>query len=303
MIEDEEEDEKEMNGSADGKQESTRVSPLIRRVIIVSVLIVGIALTALGFTDRLLGKCGLDRLTEKNDAYLESSQERSLRTFAVLSTIKVGLAVVEGTEIGVGFGLEVGDVVQAAYDYVDIAWRTVLAAGVLLLGTTLLLETASLLDHWLLVIALVTAALAVVTHGSPPRLPRTHRTLRALALFLTVLTTVFYLLLPLSVSGGAYLSRKITAPLIEEAESGLSALREEMFSEDHTTDDGIRARWNRTKEQLNQMGSYLKEKASELVVWILKLITGYLFDCLVFPLALFILLVWFTRAAAKGLLE
>ena len=303
MIEDEEEDEKEMNGSADGKQESTRVSPLIRRVIIVSVLIVGIALTALGFTDRLLGKCGLDRLTEKNDAYLESSQERSLRTFAVLSTIKVGLAVVEGTEIGVGFGLEVGDVVQAAYDYVDIAWRTVLAAGVLLLGTTLLLETASLLDHWLLVIALVTAALAVVTHGSPPRLPRTHRTLRALALFLTVLTTVFYLLLPLSVSGGAYLSTKITAPLIEEAESGLSALKEDLFSEDHTADDGIRSRWNQTKEQLNQMGSYLKEKASELVVWILKLIAGYLFDCLVFPLVLFLLLFWITRAAAKGLFE
>ena len=271
-----------------------------RRLLIVTLLIAGTLLTALGFTDRLLGICGLDRLSEKNEAYLESSQERTLQTFAVLSTIKVGLAVVEGTEIGVGFGLEIGDVVQAAYDYVDIAWRTVLAAGVILLGTTLLLETASLLNHWLLVLALVTVTLTVVTHGSPPRLPRTHRTLRELALFMTVLTTVFYLILPLSVSGGAYLSRKITAPLIEEAESGLSSLREELFSEDHTTDDGILSRWNRTKEQLNQMGSYLKEKASELVVWILKLIAGYLFDCLFFPLALFLLLVWFTKLTARS---
>ena len=126
--------------------------------------------------------------------------------------------------------------------------------------------------------------------------------LRELALFLTVLSTVFYLILPLSVSGGAYLSRKITAPAIEEAESGLSSLRKELFSEDQTTDEGIRARWSQTKEQLNQMASYLKEKASELIVWILKLITGYLFDCLLFPLALFFLLVWFTRAAARGLL-
>ncbi len=91
--------------------------------MIVTLLIAGTLLTALGFTDRLLGICGLDRLSEKNEAYLESSQERTLQTFAVLSTIKVGLAVVEGTEIGVGFGLEIGDVVQAAYDYVDIAWR------------------------------------------------------------------------------------------------------------------------------------------------------------------------------------
>jgi hypothetical protein len=51
------------------------------------------------------------------------------------------------------------------------------------------------------------------------------------------------------------------------------------------------------------MASYLKEKASELTVWILKLIAGYLFDCLVFPLGLFALLVWFTRVMAKGLFE
>jgi hypothetical protein len=272
-----------------------------RRLLIVILLIVGLLLAALGFADKLLGVCGLDRLSSKNEAYLASSLERSLRTFAVLSTIKVGLAVVEGTEIGVGFGLEIGDVVQAAYDYVDIAWTTVLAAGVVLLGTAFLLETASLLDHWLLVIALVTATLAVVTSGSPSRLPRTHRTLRELALFMTILATVFYLILPLSVSGGAYLSRMITAPSIEEAESGLSALREELFSEDQTTDEGLRARWNQTKEKLNQMASYLKEKASELVVWILKLITGYLFDCLVFPVTLFVLLVWFTRVMAKSL--
>jgi predicted PurR-regulated permease PerM len=195
----------------------------------------------------------------------------------------------------------VGDVVQAAYDYVDIAWKTVLGAGVVLLGTALLLETASLLDHWLLVIALVTVTLTVVTQGSPPRLPRTHRTLREIALFMTVLAAVFYLILPLSVSGGAYLSKKITAPSIEEAESGLSTLTEELFPEDLAVDEGLRSRWAQTKEQLSQMASYLKEKTSELVVWILKLIAGYLFDCLLFPLALFFLLVWFTRVTAKSL--
>jgi hypothetical protein len=273
------------------------------RLSIVILLVAAILLTAFGLTERFLGTCGLDRLTEKNDAYLESSFERSLRTFAVLSTIKVGLAVVEGTEVGVGFGLEVGDVVQAAYDYVDIAWRTVLAGCVILLGTRTLLEAASLANHWLLAITLAAVVLMVITQAHPTRLPRTYRALREVALFMTVLTTACYLILPLSIAGGAYLSSKITAPSIEEAESGLTALTEELFpeAEDQTTGGGLREKWSQTKKQLNQMASYLKEKASKLVIWILKLIAGYLFDCLVFPLGVFILLVWFTRVLARSL--
>ena len=271
--------------------------------MIVTLLVAGILLTAFGVTERLLGTCGLDRLTSKNDAYLEASFQRSLRTFAVLSTIKVGLAIVEGTEIGVGFGLEVGDVVQAAYDSVDIAWRTVLAGGVILLGTRTLLEAASLANHWLLAITLAAVALMVITQGPPVRLPRTYRALREVALFMTVLTTACYLMLPLSIAGGAYLSSRITAPSIEEAESGLSALTEELFSENPTADGRLRSKWTQTKEKLNEMASYLKEKASELVIWILKLIAGYLFDCLVFPLGLFVLLVWFTRVIARSLFQ
>jgi len=272
-----------------------------RRLLAVILLIAAILLSAVGLTERFLGACGLDRLTEKNDAYLESSFERSLRTFAVLSTIKVGLAVVEGTEIGVGFGLQVGDVVQAAYDYVDIAWRTVLAGCVILLGTRTLLEAASLANHWLLAITLAAFALMVITQGAPARFPRTHGALRQVGLFMTVLTTACYLILPLSIAGGAYLSSKITAHSIEEAESGLSALTEELFSEDQTADGGLGSKWTQIKDRLNHMASYLKEKAAELTVWILKLIAGYLFDCLVFPLGLFVLLVWFTRVTARSL--
>jgi hypothetical protein len=285
-----------------GSEQLSKTMPLSRgRLLIVILLIGGIVLTAFGLTDRLLGACGLDRLSAKNQEYLESSFERSLRIFAVLSTIKVGLAVVEGTEIGVGFGLQVGDVVQAAYDYVDIAWRTVLAAGVILLATRTLLEAASLVDHWLLPVTLAAVALMLVTQGAPPRLPRAHRMLRETALFMTVLTAACYLILPLSITGGAYLSSRITAPSIKEAESGLSALGEDLFAEDQGADGGLGSKWTQIKERLNHMASYLKEKASELTVWILKLIAGYLFDCLVFPLALFVLLVWFTRVTARSL--
>ena len=124
--------------------------------------------------------------------------------------------------------------------------------------------------------------------------------LRQVALFMTVLTAAFYLILPLSITGGAYLSSRLTAPSIEEAESGLSRLKKDLFAEDPSTDGGLAAKWTQIKDRLNHMASYLKERASELVVWILKLIAGVVFDCLVFPLAVFVLLVWFTRVMARG---
>ncbi len=272
-----------------------------RRLLIAILLLGGVLLTASGATERALGICGLNRLNAKTGAHLESSFQRSLRIFAVLSTIKVGLAVVEGTEVGVGFGLQVGDVVQAAYDYVDIAWRTILAGGVILLGTQSLLAAASLADHWLLAVTLAILALTVLTQGPPLRLHRTHQALRQAGLFMTVLTTACYLLLPLSITGGAYLSSRITAPSIEEAESGLSTLTEDLFSANQTTDGRLLSRWAQTKEQLNHMASYLKEKTSAMVVWILKLIAGYLFDCLVFPVLLFVPLLWLTRGMAKSM--
>ncbi len=265
------------------------------------LLVGGVFLSAFGFAERLLGACGLERLEAKNAAYLESSFQRTLQTFAVLSTIKVGLAVVEGTEVGVGFGLEVGDVVQAAYDYVDIAWRTVLAGGVVLLGTQSLLEAASLADHWCLTVTFAILALAVLTQGHPPRLPRIHLALRRAGLFMTIFTTACYLILPLSIAGGACLSSRITAPSIEEAESGLSALTEDLFPGNQTRDGGLWSTWAGIKEQINQTVTYLKEKSSEMVVWILKLIAGYLFDCLLFPVLLFVPLVWLTRGTAKSL--
>lgn len=272
-----------------------------RRHWVLGLLIAGSLLSALGLTEKILGTCGLDRLETGNEAYLESSFQRSLRVFAVLSTVKVGLAVVEGAEVGVGFGLEVGDAVQAAYDYVDIAWRVVLAGGVILLATRGLLEAASLLDPWLLTATFAALGLMVFTKGSPHRFPRAHRVFREAARFLTVLTAACALLLPLSVAAGAWLSGRITAPSIEEAASGLSGLKEELFGQERTDDNGLFSMWTQAREYVRQLSSYLKEKASELTVWILKLIAGYLFDCLVFPLAVFVLLVWFTRVLTQAL--
>lgn len=120
------------------------------RIAAAVLLASGIAASVSGIADLGLNAAGLGKLRTSNDRYLRSSFDKTLKTFAVLSAVKVGLAIVQGSDVGIGFNLEVGDVVQSAYDYVDVAWRTVLGSAAVLLGTRYLLQAADLAAPWFL---------------------------------------------------------------------------------------------------------------------------------------------------------
>jgi hypothetical protein len=274
--------------------------PIARAAALV-FLGLALLLAVSGSAERAMNACGLEAVAHRNARYLEDALAQSLKTFAVLSSLKVGLAVVEGTEVGVGFGLEIGDIVQAAYDFVDIAWRTVMGAGVILVGTRFLLEAVRLVDGWLLILTLVGLLMTLSVRWWLPRCAGLHQTLRDASLLLAILTAAFYVVLPLSVSGGAMLSARITAPVLTEAESDLEALRGELFPEETGGEKGLLARWNDTRKQIDRLAATIKEKTAALIVMGLKLIAGYLFDCIIFPLSLFIFLLWATRLIAHHL--
>jgi hypothetical protein len=67
--------------------------------------------------------------------YLESSAEKSGASFLILSGIKGGVAILEGSTIGgeavVTTDIQVGDAVQPIYDFIDVAWRVTFASGVI----------------------------------------------------------------------------------------------------------------------------------------------------------------------------
>ena len=64
----------------------------VYRPAILALLAFLTLLSATGHVDKALNWCGLNRLTEVNRVYLQSSFDRSLNLFGVLSTVKVGLA-------------------------------------------------------------------------------------------------------------------------------------------------------------------------------------------------------------------
>ncbi len=266
------------------------------------ILIAAAVLAATGYLDVLIDKSGGAILSDSNNTYLNDSFDRSMKGFLVLSAIKSGIAVIEGSGIGVGFNLEVGDIAQSIYDYVDVAWKTALAGGTVLLLIQLMLQTMQLIDHWCLFALLLVVLSLFLLRWFFPKQERLNRILREALMFVSVLTIAFYMILPLSIAGAAFLSKQITQPLVTEAQQGFESLQEELtpralderFFPGSQSDDSLwsyldlRAKLQNSREAIIKMAQYVKEITEDSAIWTIKIIAGYLFDCIIFPLAFFV---------------
>lgn len=271
----------------------------VSRSWIVLLLVLAIGLSATKQLERTFHAAGLDGLAASNEAYLDSALKKTLGTFALLSTLKVGLAIIEGAEIGVGFGVEIGDAVQSAYDVVDLAWRVVLASAAILLGTRFLLQAAGLVDHWLLAAALLFILIALLLRWTRGRPDTVQRLVRDVSLVSVILTLTLYLVLPLSVAGGRLLSSRITRPSIAQAEEGVARFKTDVLPGGDEGSTGFWSRFANPQEHLKSIARAISQKATEFSMWILGIIAGYVFDTLVFPLLLFIIGVWLTKSIMK----
>jgi len=117
-------------------------SHLWRWPVAVLLLAAGVALVA--FPGPVAKYTGYDALNAHAMELVDETLERDQATFLVITAIKTSLAVIEGSEVGVGFELEIGDVVQAPYDYVDFFWEMFLYAFLILGTYKLLIETGML---------------------------------------------------------------------------------------------------------------------------------------------------------------
>jgi hypothetical protein len=268
----------------------------LKQWIIITVLIVGAVFSALGYTDRALNWCGMRYLSQANSSYLEEAFNKSLSGFLILSSIKSGLAVVEGSEVGVGFSLELGDIVQPVYDYVDIAWKAALAGGSIIVGMQLALKGLSLVDHWTLAILLTLLVACRLTRWLPTRWDGIHMGLKQALRFVTTLSLALYLLLPLSVTGAAALSHHITRPLLQQAHQELERIENEISPKNMDREDltdlaaesfsspSLKKRLTDTGTGVHMLISFLKTETDQIAALMFKLIAAYLFDCILFPL-------------------
>ncbi|MGD9213490.1 MAG: hypothetical protein PVJ84_01700, partial [Desulfobacteraceae bacterium] len=241
--------------------------------------------------------------------------DKSLAGFLLLSSIKSGLAVVEGSQVGVGFNLELGDIVQPVYDYVDIAWKAALAGGSIILGMQMALRGLTLIDHWALAGLLLLLGVWKSTGWLRPRWSGMEKGLREAIRFATMLCLAFYLLLPLSVAGVAALSHQITRPIIENSHKELKRIDKEIspkeldqaaladLAAESFASPSLKKRLTDSGTGIQMLISFIKSETDQIAALALKLIAAYLFDCILFPLFFGLILITMIKGAVHYLFD
>jgi hypothetical protein len=288
------------------------------KIIILVVLFLACVAAAAGMLDKSIGFLGMQHVGDTNEAYLQDAFDRSLAGFLVLSGIKSGLAVIEGSEVGIGFNLEIGDIVQSVYDYVDIAWKTALAGGTILLITRLTLEAVATIDHWFLALMFLVMVVFLTLEWFFTAYARLANVFREAMLFLVVMTLTLYYILPLGITAASFVSRKITGPLIQSSQEGFEKVNQEfspahinsqLFGDDTDDNDSIfsaldfTAKYEMTRERIRQIGQYFKDKTTLMATLTIQLVAGYLFDCIIFPLTFFVILYVLSKSLVTFLIK
>ena len=114
-----------------------------QRPAAVALILLGIVVAV--FPDLFARVTGYRALNDYAVERTASALERDRDAFLVVSGVKASLALLEGSSVGVGVEVQVGDIVQPAYDYIDFFWRVFLYAFLVLGFYQLLLETGLLL--------------------------------------------------------------------------------------------------------------------------------------------------------------
>jgi hypothetical protein len=254
-------------------------------------------------------------LTAWDKEYLDQSLRKSATLFVTVSGLKAVLDIIEGSDIeatplGVGVDVEVGDVVQPLYDLVDIAWHACFWGMLTLTLMRVLLAAAPLAAPWALGGALLAGLLAAMAAWLLPRRRLWWQMPRDLAFLFAMLALSLYLLLPAAVAGAAWLSRRITGPMLDEVTRELAvderearqlkdllAQAERAIRPEPAAAEGFWERLNVKRQMERAMASLnvmmrdaverVKQRTHELTYKALRLVAAYVFDCLVFPLAVF----------------
>ncbi len=279
---------------------NVKLNKLSKRFVIIIFLIIAIILSGLDYTSKCMDFIYNQLHIKSSETYINESLEKSLITFSVLSAIKIGLAVIEGSEVGIGLGVEAGDVVQAAYDYVDFAWKIVLLSSAVLLGTKYILLTINYIDQWLIAITLLSILFLLLSKWFFSQNRFLVHLLRDISNYFIFICFGVLIIIPASISGGRFLSRKITAPSVKEAEKNLSIFRKAYFPDIKKDNRDLWSEVKKIKTRINQVINFLSHKTSEFSLWILKIVAAYFFDTIGFPLLMLVFLIWFPKVLMKN---
>jgi len=186
-----------------------------QRLVAVALLAAGVLCVALPEpAGELLLQGAVSRAaSQRVDAALERNQD----TFLMLSAAEAAVAVVEGSGVGVGFELQVGDVVQPVLDLVHFFWRLLLFSLLLLGAYKLLMETG------ILSLGIAAFGVALVLWGAGLLQPDWRRRLHAGARGVALAGLLVAYLVPAALLATQWLSATYTRDLEQRYRGEIAA--------------------------------------------------------------------------------
>ncbi len=187
-----------------------------------AVLLVACGVLCFVFTDEVARYSGQGALSAEAESLVDDSLAKNQQAFLVLSGIKAALALVEGSSVGVGFSLEVGDVVQPAYDYVNFFWEVFLVGFVIMGAYKILLETG------MLELGLMLAGVGMIIAGVGALRSSWRKSLRRTARWCILFGVLIAFIVPAALVATHYLSDHYTSSLREKYGLRLAAFQIEL---------------------------------------------------------------------------
>lgn len=261
-----------------------------RRLLVALVLVIAVYA---GLVDGLYDRTVGDTLAGRNQAYLDRCFGRARDLLVPLAIVKGTVDIIEGTTV---VGVEFGDIMQPLLEYVDLAWRTVVAAAVILLATKAMLPAATGLGGLFLAAAatfwILWLLLKATAPGSRPVLLATRR----VAAMCFLLAVVLYVVIPLSVSTASFLSDAATEPLEHMYKPVFERLGKIFGLESVIRAEGMPEKAERMKGKAEELIGFVQRggvtQAAQAVFYVTVV---YVLDAVVFPLGSLLLLVWIVR--------
>jgi hypothetical protein len=306
-------------------------SPRFLAALVAVLLVLSFIPTSSGpALEVILSQTGLEKVSEAAEEHLEQQREQALKGFLLLSALKVGLAVLRSSEIGLILNVRIGDLAVAVYDYVNFGWKVLLAAVAYYYMAGYLLDLASVINIWFLWAALTCIAAWLLIVDFRPGNLRLRAILARTGMTASVLVLLLYVGLPLSFVGAGWVSAHITGEPISEANRiyedmgrTMPSLQDETARVEKKTDtsgigtatvtvpfpydgsdpslaitEGPKGGMDRagifaglvSGDSLRELKNYLEQRSRALASAVLRQTAAYLFNIVFFPLLMIIVL-------------
>ena len=291
-----------------GEQTNATPSPFWKRIkngrfLLVLALLI---LTVTGGTERALD-WATSPLRQQNLAFLDDFLRDTAALIVPVGLAKATADVIEGSTISgnavfAGVTVEAGDIAQPLLDYINIGWKLLLASYTYLIAAKFIVSNCNSLGAPILACALAFLLFNLFfpekrdVEGAEKKRPRIITQLGNRILFIAILLMA---ILPLTVSGTAFLSNKTTLPARVEIKSSFDHIAKSLSMKKVEQEKDPAKKIALLRQRVAEIEQHAEPLLAEVSSTVCKLTAVKLLNGFAFPIASLFFLVWLAKGCFR----